>query len=327
MAQPAFDDSIEKREAFCTLLGQTSAVVARDGEVLDARGDSLERTEAEVRSRGEHVAELLTTAHDEVSEAHEEAVEQADRLGETGQDLAATRLSAAEDGAESAEASFEQQVGQGRAQLEKDFQDLFETGFTSLAAAIDEIEAELAGAGEAAGQALEALEVGLTEVGQQTTEVRAKTVAALEEAEQAVAERDARELEQQAAEHAGLWMEDLPEAVRAECASVAEPLEALYREWEAEVVAEGDELSDDVAGLFEDGADIVANEAGQLLAAAVEETIGNSFAVLAGQQDALLPTVADGEPASEAAAALVDDLFVARQLVSEIDRLLNALAE
>ena len=42
---------------------------------------------------------------------------------------------------------------------------------------------------------------------------------------------------------------------------------------------------------------------------------------------ALLPALGEGEPASEAAAALVDDLFVARQLVSEIDRLLNALAE
>jgi hypothetical protein len=55
--------------------------------------------------------------------------------------------------------------------------------------------------------------------------------------------------------------------------------------------------------------------------------VDNAFAALSGQQDALMPALGEGEPASEAAAALVDDLFVARHLVSEIERLLNALAE
>lgn len=327
MASPAFDDGIEKLEGFCTLLGQTSAALLREGEVLDARGDSIEKTESEARQRCEQVAERLGAALDDVTDAEEDAVEQTDRLGEAAQDLAGNRLSAAEESLESAGEAFEERAGQDRAGLEKEVLDLFEAGFAALGAAIDEMETEVARAGEAARQALEALGQGIGETGAHVKEDGAKTVAALEEAERGVAEDDAHELERQVAAHVDLWVEELPEAVRAECASVAVPLEALYREWEAEVVAEGDELSEGVAGLLEDAADIVANEAGQPLAAAVEETTNGSFAALAGQREALLPALEEGEPASEAAAALVDDLSVARRLVAEIERLLNALAE
>jgi hypothetical protein len=40
-----------------------------------------------------------------------------------------------------------------------------------------------------------------------------------------------------------------------------------------------------------------------------------------------MPVLAEGETAGEAAASLVDDLVIARRLVSEIERLLNAIAE
>jgi chromosome segregation ATPase len=326
MAQPAFDDGIEKLEALCTLLGQTSAVVTRDGEILDARGDSLDRTEDEARKRCEQIAERLATALDEVNDLHEDAVDASDRLSEAAHELASARLASAEDSVESARSSFEERLIEERSELEQGFQDLFETGFTSLATAVDEMETELAQAGESARQGFEVLEHGITEVGQQASEDGARTVAALQEAERNVAEDDA-ELEQQVAVHTDVWTEELPEAVRAECASVAEPLEVLYREWEAEVVAEGDELSEGVASLLEDAADIVAVEAGQPLASAAEAAVDDSLAALSGQQDALTPVLGEGEPASEAAAGLVDDLVVARQLVSEIDRLLNAIAD
>jgi hypothetical protein len=115
--------------------------------------------------------------------------------------------------------------------------------------------------------------------------------------------------------------------VKAERASVGDPLETLYREWEAEVVAEGDELSDAVADLLQGAAEMVADEAGQPLAAAVEETTRDFFQALANEQDGLLSALAEGEPASDAASALVDDLVVAREVVDVIDQMLKALQE
>jgi len=326
MAQPAFDDSVEKLEGFCNLLGQTIAVLTRDVEGLGARAESLDQTEAETRKRGEEVAQRLASELDDLTAAHEDAIEEADRLTEVAQDLAATRLPAAEDRLQSAESSVEERTSQEEAGLEKAFLDLFESGFTALATVIDEVEAELRGAGEGAREALEGLERGQVEVGQAMTETGGRTATALGEAERVAAEDASRALEQEGAEHSALWTEELPEAVRAECASVGEPLEALYREWEGEVATEGDELSEGVADLLADAAVVVASQAGQL-AAAVREAIDDSLAALAGQQDVLVPTLTEGEPASEAAAALVDDLAVARQVVSEIDRLLRAIAE
>jgi hypothetical protein len=152
------------------------------------------------------------------------------------------------------------------------------------------------------------------------------TLAGLESTETGLRE-GADQLEQQAAEHATLWTEELPETVQAECASVGDPLEALYREWEAEVVAEGDELSDAVASLLQGAANIVADEAGQLLAAAVEETERDFLQALAGEHDGLLPVLEEGETASEAASALVDDLVMTRQVVGVIEQMLKALQE
>jgi hypothetical protein len=55
--------------------------------------------------------------------------------------------------------------------------------------------------------------------------------------------------------------------------------------------------------------------------------VDDALAVLDTRQDALLSTLGDGEPACEGAAALVDDLAIAHQVVGEIDRLLKALTE
>jgi hypothetical protein len=327
MAATGFDDSVEKLLDFCNLLGQTSAVVTAETEVLEARGGSLERTEAETRKRCEQVADRLGTALDELTEAHEDACDHADRLTEAAQDLASSRLSATEESLDSAESSFEQRARQEEADLEKTILDLFDAGFQPLAAALDEIEAQLARGEESAKQALEELEQGAGEAASRADQERAETATAIDEAERAVAEEGAGALERDMAEHASFWGEELPEAVRAECLSVGEPLEALYREWEAEVVAEGDELSEAVAGLLEDAADIVTNQAGEPLATAVAGTADETLAALRGRQEVLLPTLADGEPASDDAAALVDELAIARVVVGEIDRLLKALAE
>jgi hypothetical protein len=327
MAATGFDDSVEKLLDFCNLLGQTSAVVTGETDVLETRAGSLDKTEAETRKRCAQVAERLGTALEEISEAHEDACEQADRVAEAAEDLASSRLAAAEQDLESAGTSFGERARQEEADLEGMLLDLFETGFQPLAAALDEIEAELAQAEERAQQALEGLEQGAGEAAGRAEQERTETASAIDEAQRAVVEEDAGALERDMAEHAAFWGEELPEAVRAECASVAEPLEALYREWEAEVVAEGDDLSEAVAGLLEEAADLVTRLAGEPLATAVAATVDETLASLGGQQEALLATLADGEPASEVAAELVDDLAVARVVVEEIDRLLRALAE
>ena len=149
MAQPVVDDSVEKLETFCALLGQTSAVLTRDAETLDARGDSLQRTEAEARQRCEQISERLETALDALTEAHEDSVAQADRLTVAGQDLASARLPLLEEGLESAETSFEERSSQDRAEIEQELPSLLETGFASIATAIDEIEGVLVEAGDA----------------------------------------------------------------------------------------------------------------------------------------------------------------------------------
>jgi hypothetical protein len=327
MAQPNLDDGVENLENFCNLLGQTSAVLTRDTEVLEARGDSLEQTEAETRARAERVGEHLAIALEELTAAQDDALEEVDGLTDTAEKLAAARLQAAGDRLESGEASFEERLSHDRAQLEKSFLDLSESGFMSLGAAIDDVETELARAGEGSGHALESLEGGLTKVGRQVAEERSEMVGVLEAADEAIREGEVQELEQQGLEHFRLWTEELPETVRAECVSVAEPLEALYGEWEAEVVAEGDELGDAVADLLQSGAEMVTDEAGQPLASAVEEATNDALGALISELDGLLPVLDEGEPAAEAAAALVDDLVVAREVVSVVDRLLKALVE
>jgi hypothetical protein len=326
MASPSLDDSVERLEGFCTLLGQTTAVLTRDAEVLEARGDSLEQTEAETRKRGEHVAERLASELDELTEAQAGVVEETGRLTDAAHDVASARLPAAGDSLEAGGAAFEDHLGHDRAEIDSHFLDLADGGFTSLATVVDQIEAGLARAAESSGQALEHLERGLAEIGRQAEEARTVTLAGLESTETGLRE-GADQLEQQAAEHATLWTEELPETVQAECASVGDPLEALYREWEAEVVAEGDELSDAVASLLQGAADIVADEAGQLLAAAVEETERDFLQALAGEHDGLLPVLEEGETASEAASALVDDLVMTRQVVGVIEQMLKALQE
>jgi DNA repair exonuclease SbcCD ATPase subunit len=326
MAQPSLDDSVERLEGFCTLLGQTTAMLARDAQVLESRGDSLEQTEAETRKRGEHVAERLAAELDELTQAQASVVEEAGRLTEVAQDVATSRLPTTGDSLEAGGTAFEQVLGHDRAEIDAHFLDLAEAGFTGLAAVVDRNEDVLARAAEGAGQALEHLERGLAEAGQQAEDARTETMAGLARAESALREAEG-ELEQQTAEDATLWTVQLPETVQAECASVGDPLEALYREWEVEVGVEGDELSEAVAGLLQGGADVVTNEAGQPLAAAAEQTERDALQLLSEQQDGLLPVLAEGEPASEAAAALVDDLVVAGQVVDVIDQMLKALQE
>lgn len=326
MAQTVLDESIEKLERFCNLLGQTRAVMIRDAEILEARGESLERTEAETRERGEHVTERLKTTLQELTEAQAETLEDTDRLGDAAEDLVPDRLSTTEDSLDSSEASFEVSLGRDRADLEGAFLDLCDMGFVVLATMVDEIEAELGRAGQASGDALEGLEGELAEVGRLTVESHTETVAVLESAEHTLREGEAQELEQRLIEHTTLWADELPDAVRAACDAVGDPLETLYREWGAEVVAEGDELAQEIAGLLQGATHVVVSEAGEPLAAAVDETTCECFRDLAGGQETLLSVLADGEPATEAAAALVDDLVLGRQALEEIERTLSALA-
>jgi hypothetical protein len=323
----AFDESVEKLQDFCNLLGRTRAAVLAEGEVLEARSESLDDTEDEARKRCGSVAERLTSALEDFTQALEDAEEQADRLGQTADDLASSRLSGAQESVPSAESSFETRAAADESALEQELLELFDAGFASLATAVDDIEADVARADGRAREAFGHLADGIDEVGRLTEQLRARSAAALEEAERAVVEGGTSALEREVTGQEGFWRDELPEAVRAECAAVGEPLEALYGDWEAEVTAEGDELSEAVADLLQDAASAVTQQAGEALAAALAEAVDVALTALAGAQEALVSTLSDTEPASEAAAALVDDLAIASRVVDEIDRLLKALAE
>src|SRR5687767_2781655 len=128
MPQPTLDAGVEHLESFCNLLGQTSAVLARDAEVLELREGTLERTETATQEKAEHVEDRLATALDDLTEAHAAAVEEADRLTELARELSVERLSASGESLESSESSFEERISQDRAELEKHFVDLSEAG-------------------------------------------------------------------------------------------------------------------------------------------------------------------------------------------------------
>lgn len=325
MAQPTFDDGIENLQRFCTLLGETHGILARDLETLEARGHRLERAQAEVRERGEHLAERLETSLQALAEAQTEALEETERLGEAARSLAEVQLGEASEHVHRDEVSFEERTGHDRDGLEKDFVDLEGAGFAALTAALDGLEAELAAAGEEAAEALGTLHQGVTELAERADHTRGEAAAALDAAEDRLRESQVQEWEPQVAEHVAFWTEELPEAVQARCEAVGDPLETLYDAWEQEVVAEADELTGAVGSFVQAATASVAEEAAQPLAEATERTTEGALQALGGELDDLLAPLAEGEEAADAAAALVDDLVVTRRIVGEIDQLLNAL--
>lgn len=327
MAQAALDDRIANLQSFCNLLAETTATVARDAQVLEARGDGLERAQTGVQERMEHVGERLETALEELTQAQAAAVEETERLAEAAEDLVPSRLSESDADLERGETAFEERLSHERADLETDFLDLSPAGFTALSTVLDEVEAGLTKGGEDSISALENLGTGLAHLVQRAGEVHQSTVAALDAADQELREGWGQELEGATAAHVTLWTNELPATVEAECTGVGDPLEALYDGWEQEIVAEGDELSEAVSTLIVDAAESIANEAGQALAESADGTARGSLQVLVGELEGLLPVLAEGEAAAEGASALVDDLVVVRRVVSQIDQLLNALQE
>jgi hypothetical protein len=325
-AQPALDDSLDKLQDFCRLLGETTVVLEQDTEILGARSGGFQERETDARERTDGVGERLEAAREEIDRVRADAVEELDAVAEAAERMSAASA-AADDRCGAGEGSFEQSLERSQAELEKEFEELAEGGFTRLDAAVDETDAELARDDGAAEDAAEALEAAWSTLAQQAAQAGSDLGAVLHEAAEDLEKTQAGALAEDGAEHARLWSEELPQVVQAECQSVADPLEALYRDWEADIDGEADALGEAVVEILQDAGNVLVQETGEPVSAAAEELAGGALQSLTDEQEGLEPILEECESAGAAVAELVDDLAIGHRIVGEIDRVLETLKE
>jgi hypothetical protein len=322
-ADDSLDDGIANLERFCALLAETHAGLEQATAALAEQRAGLDEVEQDLATRTDALQAALEGALQEVEEALRGAREEADGLTQAAEEAADVRLAGLAEGVDRLAAEAQERLVADRSLLEREMQSLAD-GFTSCVGTLEGAGSTLTAAGDEGERALADLRQAATELAERSASAGEESLATLAAAQQELAAAQ-QSFEQSSGEVASGW-QGLAGAVEEQCSTVAGALQSLYDGWRDELAAAGAELVTEVGELAQQAAAAVLDES-QGLAQAVDDATQGSLAALGAELERLAAPLADGEQAADEASGLVDDLVVAREVVAEVDELLDALQE
>lgn len=321
-AQVSLDEGIEYLQRFLALLATTSSGLQKAAGTFAEQRGVLQQLGEEATAHGDGLESRLQEALQQLDTAAA-LVEEGERLAEVAVRLDEEQLASGRARLETAAAECERQVESSTAAVAKELGELGETGFAALGSRLGEAE----GALEASASALD---TASAELGAQVADLAAQAATAAGETLQAFADMQqelgaARQaVEEGGAELAALW-DQLGGSVATRAAEVGEQVAALYASWLDEIAAQGEELQQGVVEATQETASLLAEDTAPTLAQAVEAATEGAFSALLAELQEAAAVAAEGGQASDEVSSMVEELVVARRVVTHVDELLDAM--
>lgn len=323
MAGPTLDEGVEKLQEFVSLLASTNSHLQAGIPALQSHGDGVERLEQTAEDQLGGLNDQMEGFRKELEESHHDAVEETEGLAQSARAVIDARLSAVEDQVEAFEREFESKLASDRAELEKGFAELTDSGFQPLAATVEAAQAETTRLDDQTEQAFDGLGDALQTDQQQVEDLRSQTSQAVQDTEEAV-ENETREVDGEAAGLLG-ELSGLSEELESQCTSSGDTLDDLYRGWAEDVEGEEKEVTEGVSKLAGETAVFVSDENADPLQQAVGQAEEVSLQGLVSELEDTQAVVEQGEQTTEALGPMVEQLEIVERKVTEIDRLLDSL--
>jgi hypothetical protein len=321
----AVDDGVQKIGQFCAVLAATVTRLQGDTSTLEQHGAGVERLGEGLQDSFTALEEQLRGFDDGLAAAESGAASEVERVDEAARGHAGDDLPELEQRVDGEEDGFEQNVEDGRGDLDAGFSDLGSSGFDALAATMDEVEQGLEAAASEGEQALAQLESELEGLGQEFDAARADAAQALDDAAARLSGEEAPALTGDGESCAAGWSEELPALVAAESGAIGDPVAAQYEGFGEDAVADGDDLMEAVSDAAGEAASLLEGEVATDLAAAAGLVVDEAMGALSTECDEAAAVLEVGAALADALPALAADLAVARTVVAEVDELLAAL--
>jgi len=323
MAENELDDGLEKLERFCAELEDCIAALAEDGGALIARAAALDHVEDEVRTAYGGLADALASAGADLDGGLRDAIAADEHLADTCRTLESAEVASAEHRLEEEASEAAGHLGGARSRLETQVSEAREAGFETLTTSLRAADGAAAVAATEAQTAIATLHEAVTAATEELREGRQQVAGAFEAATPAL--EQARDGITDSSVALGSACDGAAASVAARAAGAADSLAALYQSWGDETVADGEQLADAIDQLLREVGTLVVDDVGTALDREATLVLEGALPALDSALASLTQIAAAAEPASEEASMHVDDLLVARRVITKVDELLDSM--
>jgi hypothetical protein len=321
----ALDDSVQKLADFVGALANANAALEGGEDAAENLATEAEKLDAEAAEQiGGFNDELEAFAAD-LDRDEDEALGRLEQAAAAGQALAEARLGALAQRIETVEDSLEQRLSSDLEELEREFADLESSAFEPLAPTLETNASEIDGARADLEGAYDQLESALQAMAGEVEEARERAAGTMDATAQELEGTDGAALEAEATEAASDWSAEIPQELDADAESLVTTLEGVYRQFEADAAAAGEELVEGVAAIARERAEALTTTSGPELELAVSTTSAGTAAQTDQRFDELAAAAEAAATVVETLDPLLDGLARTKDVIPEIEQALNEL--
>jgi hypothetical protein len=277
-----------------------------------------------VQEQWDGLSEQLREVDTVADNTGQQAADAVDALATSAHDIAEARLTAGGEDVAQTETTLAEGLGQGRDDLQEGFSSLAAEGFEATASLLDAVLGALDEDRSESDQAFDDADQGVQEKEPELDKARAEAEQDFTEAETS-ADADGGAVEQASQEGQSAWSESIAGELESGCQAVSDPLESLYEAFGDSARSDGEALMTAASARGESAAQMVGIEMTTSLEGAFTEDVDGALAEWGTALDGALVVLREGEQAGRELDPLVEQVATARDVVSQIERLVDAM--